>query len=275
MSEMSKILIFKKSVDRMKLENFQKMAKTFEIKGKIVETDVALAVKDSKNVLAYAQPCGKFAGLLFYNDQTVGIAEPVEKLVDKKAVKRWADSFLHEFNLIPSKVKDERINLAFKLHSSQNEAIVFDGKERKRIKNKTEIRSEIELNEIPVVGPRAKVRMVFKDQEKPILIHSCLWDKLEVYEEREAVRIHDVVKVVKEKLMERRSCTDKSIEKRGSAVRYDIISTRLAYFADEYDGGADLLAPYYFVEVEFEDAKAKKNGITQGPRQFFWLPAYR
>ncbi len=265
MSNPTKILLLKRSVNTMKLERFQKIAATLEIKGKAMETDNALAVKDAKRVLVYAQPYTKFAGLLFFNDQSKGIADSAETLLDDKKAKRWGDDFLHEFNLIPSKPKDDRINLSLNLSSSQTEAVVFDGKERKRIKNRTEIRSEIVLNEIPVVGPRAKVRMIFKDQEKPILIHSCLWDKLEVYEEKEAVRIHDVVKTVKEKLTERRSCM----------AHNDVVSTRLAYFANEYTAGTDLLAPYYFVEVEFEDMKAKEYGIRQGPRQVFWVPAYR
>jgi hypothetical protein len=262
---MSQILVFKRNVQRMNPESFLKMAENLEIKGKVIETDNAIAVKDAKRALVYAQPCAKFAGLLFYTDQSVGIADSVENVLDAKRARRWADVFLKNFNLIPSKVEDDRINLQVNLSSSQTEVIVFDGKERKRVKNKTEVRSDIKINEIPVVGPRAKVKMIFKDREKPILIHSGLWDKIEVYEEKEQLRIHDVVKVVKEKLAKRSDCR----------VRYDVISTRLAYFADEYAGGVDLLSPYYFIEVEFEDNKAKTNGVSQGPRQLFWLPAYR
>ncbi len=275
MSNASRILVFKKSVDKMKIESFQKIAETLEIKGKTIETDNGLAVTGSEKALAYAQPYAKFAGLLFYSDQSVGIADQVENLLDSQRAKRWADTFLRDFNLVPSKVKDERINLTFNLHSSQNEAIVFDGKERRKIKNKTEIRSIIKINDIPVVGPRAKVRMVFKNREKPILIHSCIWNQIEVYEEREIVRMHDVVKVVREKLVQRQSCKNKTFGRYGHLSHCDVISARLAYFANEYAGGMDLLAPYYFVEVEFEDPKAKQNGITQGPRQIFWLPAYR
>jgi hypothetical protein len=81
--------------------------------------------------------------------------------------------------------------------------------------------------------------------------------------------------VVREKLVQRQSYKNKTIERYGYLAYCNIISTRLAYFANEYAGGSDLLAPYYFVEVEFEDPKAKQNEIAQGPRQIFWLPAYR
>ena len=263
--DQAKFLLLKKTVESMKLEKFQRIAATLEIKSKTLENENALVVKDSKRVLVYAQPHTKFAGMLFYNDQSRGLVDTADTLLDEKRAQRWADEFLHNFKLIPIKPKDDRIDLRIRLFTSQTEAILFDGKERKRVKNRTEVKSEISLNGIPVVGPRAKVRMVFKDQEKPILVHNCLWDKVEVYEEKEAVRIHDVVKAVKEKLKERRSCMTHS----------DVISTRLAYFADEYCAGTDVLAPYYFVEVEFEDMKAKENGIKQGPRQVFWVPAYR
>jgi regulatory protein YycI of two-component signal transduction system YycFG len=263
---MARILIFKRNTQNMKPESFLRMAETLKVKGKPMETDNAIAVRDAERALVYAQPCAKFAGLLFYTDQSRGLADSSENLLDSERAKRWANAFLKEFNLVPSKVDDKRVNLQVNLSSTQTEAVVFDGKERKLIKNKTEIRSDIKLNEIPVVGPRAKVRMVFKEDEKPILIHRGLWDAIEVYEEKELLRINDVAKAVKEKLVAREGC---------SQARYDVISTRLAYFADEYAGGIDILAPYYFIEMEFEDKKAKENGITQGPRQLFWLPAYR
>jgi hypothetical protein len=269
----SKILIFKRSTSRMETELFQKMAETLQIKGKIVETENAIAINDSNRIIVYAQPSAKFAGLLFYNDQSKGIADPIEKIQDNRKAKSWADMFMREFNLLPSNPKDERIKLAFSLSSTSTDSIVFDGKERKKVKNKVEIKSEIKLNEIPVVGPRAKTRMIFKDQEKPILIHNCLWDRLEVDDERDPVGINEVVKAVKEKLMQRRSEKESIGARR--IVQCEVVSTRLAYFANEYAGGPDLLAPYYFIEVEFEDPQAKKNGIEHGPKQMFWVPAYR
>ena len=115
------------------------------------------------------------------------------------------------------------------------------------------------LNDISVVGSRAKVRIVFKDQEKPIFIYRGLWEGIEVYEEKELIRSHDIVKALKEKLADRRKFR----------AYYEIISMKLAYFADEYSGGPDLLTPFYFIEIEYEDVNAKKSGITQGLDRFF------
>jgi hypothetical protein len=145
------------------------------------------------------------------------------------------------------------------------EAVTFDGKERQRSMVKTEIGSKIFLNDFPVTGARAKVRMTFKGQEIPIMIHCGFWEDIEVFEERDFIREHDIVKVVKEKLAERRNV--KSFNK--------IVELNLAYFAHEFEGEPDLLAPYYFIEIEFEDRNAMEAGISQGPRRVFWLPAYR
>jgi hypothetical protein len=97
------------------------------------------------------------------------------------------------------------------------------------------------------------------------MIHCGLWEHIEVYEEREWIREHDVVKIIKEKLSSR--CCDQK--------GYDIIDINLAYYAREFSGGPDLLAPYYFIEIEFVDSNAEKVQIAQGPRQIFNLPAYR
>jgi hypothetical protein len=262
---MSKIFLYKTKPKRMKSEEFSKIAQALGVEKKLVETDEAFMVHDSTRALVYAQPGAKFGGLLFYTDQSKGMSEVSEKLLDVKRAKRWADDFLSEFNLIPQKGKDKRIDFHFETSSYLNEAITFNGKERRRSKVKTEIASKISLNGISVTGARAKVRMVFKNQARPIMIHRGLWENIEVYEERELVREHDIIKTVKEKLAKRSNC--KSVN--------NIVDVKLAYLAAEFEGGPDLLAPYYFIDVEFEDRNAQEVGIEQGPRQVFWLPAYR
>jgi len=262
---MSKIFVYKVKPQRMKPDKFTKIARYLEIKNKPVETDEALLIRDSSRALAYGQPEAKCAGLLFYTDQSKGVAEAVVKLLDVKRAKRWADEFLQRFDLIPRKVEDKRVDFRFDTTNYQTEAVTFDGKERRKSKVKTEIGSKIVLNGTPVVGPRAKVRMIFKGQESPILIHRGLWEDIEVYEEREVVREHDIVKVVREKLTKRRN---------GRAY-YNVIDIKLAYFAHEFNGGPDILAPFYFIEVEYEDINAEKKDVMQGLRQIFWLPAYR
>lgn len=262
---MTKIYLYRVKAVAMKKERFAAIAKELGIKSKFVETEDALAVHDSARALAYAQPSAKFAGLLFYSDQSLGTANDIKKPIDQKSAKVWTDNFMERFDLLPKKTEDERINLRYETLSDQTEAVVFDGKERTKKKIKTEVRSKITLNDIPVEGPRSKVRMIFKDQEKPVMIHLGMWESIEIYEERELIREHDVYTIVKEKLAQRQK----------NEINYDIIDIKLAYYADEFKGGPDLLVPYYFVEIEYEDKKAREKGITQGARQIFPVPAYR
>jgi len=262
---MSGIFLYRMKTERMKSDKFTEIARHLETKGELVETEEALVIHDSERALAYAQPEGKFGGLLFYIDQSRGEAQAVDKLIDSKSAEQWAVDFLDRFSLAPRKVKDERIQLSFEIYTYEDKSITFDRKERRSVDIKTEIGSKIELNGIRVLGPRAKVRMVFKDQTTPISIHRGLWESIEVYEERELVREHDIYAEVKEKLTSRRDCW----------VLYNVVDCKIAYFAQEFCSGPDILVPFYFIEVEYEAANAEKKGVTQGPRQIFMLPAYR
>jgi hypothetical protein len=262
---MAGIFLYKMKTENMKEDKFVEIGRQFEIKGKPVATEESLAIHDSKHALAYAQPGGKFAGLLFYVDQSHGQAEPVEKVIDSKNAERWAVDFLNKFGLAPKKLDNDKIRLVFEIITYEDQAVSFDGKERRKLNLKTEIGSKIEINGVPVLGPRATVRMVFKDRAEPVSIHRGLWESIEVYEERELVREHDVFTAVKENLSRRQDCK----------VYYDVVDCRMAYFAREFFGGPDILAPFYFLEVEYEAADADKRDRTQGPRQILMFPAYR
>ena len=262
---MRSVLLFKMRPLRMKAASLAAIAEFLGIKGKPTVTEEAIALHDSSQTLVYAQPGAKFGGLLLYVDSSKAMAEPVEKVLGVQRARRWADSFRKKFDLAPGEVEDARINLSSEISCHENIGVFFDGKERRKKKVKTEISSRICLDDILAVGPRAKVRMVFKDREKPVLIHRGVWDTLEVFEERELVRENDVVGAVRRKLDGRAK----------DGVRYDIVDVKLAYFAREFHGGPDILAPFYFIEVEFEDKSSEKVDITEGPRQVFWVPAYR
>jgi len=262
---MTQIYLYKLKPEKMQSDKFTKISRELGIKNKAVETDEAMAVHDSIQALAYAQPTAKFAGLLFYTDQSKGTADEVKKLIDKKSALKWAGRFLERFDLLPKQSKDERIKLNIETICDQTQAIVFDGKERSKKKIKTEIHSKITLNDIPVEGPRSKIRMIFKDEAKPIMMHLGMWESIEIFEERELIREHDVFTIVKEKLAQRHK----------DDMNYDIVDIKLAYYADEFKGGPDLLVPYYFVEIEHEDKKARAVGITDGPKKIIPIPAYR
>jgi hypothetical protein len=250
----------------MSADKLGKLAEHLGLKVSPKQTDEAIVATDDTRALAYAQPCAKFAGLLFYADQSVSWGECKEKLVSDKQARDWGTNLLEKFDLLPKQSDDKKINLSFELKSWQTEAVVFDGKERRREKAKTDVASNISLNGISVDGPRAKVRMIFKSGKSPVMLHVGLWEKLSVYEERELVREHDIIRTVREKLAQRSDCKSRT---------YDVRDVRLVYFANEYNGGPDLLTPSYFVEVEFLDPRYAGKESIQGPRQVLRLPAFR
>jgi hypothetical protein len=260
---MSEIFVYKIKTPRLDPERLVEIARFLELEGQPIVTDEALMLQDSSRVLVYAQPGSKLAGHLFYSDRSRGLAEVVDELLSVREAEAFANSFARSFALTPRTIEDGRIRFSLELGGEVTEAVTFDGEERRTSRIKTEISSKIYLNDIRVVGPRAKVRMVFKEQDKPILANVSFLEKIEVYEERELIREHDIVMAVKEKLADRKG-----------QRTFNVLDVKLAYFAHEYNGGPDLLAPYYFVEVEYKDINAPENVARQGPRQLIHLPAY-
>jgi hypothetical protein len=267
---MTQIPLFKIRSPQMDREKFAEMARFLEIDGKFLATDEALVVANRERALAFAQPCGKFAGLLFFTDQSRGIAEPIEKPVDTRDAEGFANEFLKRFDLLPKMRDDDRIKFSFEIGAHTTEAVTFDGKERQRTPLKTEISSRIHLNEVPVVGPRAKARMVFKDNARPIFVHFGMWESVEIYEERRLISKDEAVALTRGELTNHRP----NGKEAPVPPDFEIVDVKLAYFATEYTGGPDLLAPFYFVEVEYEHQYDEQKG-GQGPRQLLPLPAYR
>lgn len=261
---MSKIHIYRQRIARMDKDRFADIAKDLKIKGKLVETDDAMAIQAENRALAYAQPGGRFGGLLFYTDQSQSHGEVTEKLTGERRARDWTMKFLDQRKLLPSLDKDIGA-AAIEFESKAPAAMSYDGRERKPVSTVLHVGAKISLEGIPVTGPRSKLRAVFKSGAEPIAIHRGIWDKLEVFEERESVSEDEAVKVALARLSDRK-------DRMGL---HRLTEVRRAYWAKEYDGGPDLLEPYYFVEVEFEDRDAKKQGINQGPRQVFLTPASR
>lgn len=262
---MKKVMIFRTKPRRMDREHFSKLAGHLGIHEKMVETEDAMAAFDKIRAIAYAQPGARFGGLLFFTDQNVSLGELVNKPPDPATVKKWSDTLFREFHLLPDPPGDKRINLRLEMEVSSGSAFVFDGKEREQKPSETTVFSSISLNGITVGGPRARIRMVFKKTEQPALMHCGIWGEIGLHEERTLVEEEEVVKVIKDKLTSRRDLKQ----------RVTVSGIRLSYFADEYRGGPDLLVPFYFVDIEFEDRRSKKMGISQGPRQMFRVPAFR
>ena len=273
----SGVYLLRRRTRRMDAGKFKEMAARLDLgrECRVVETEEALAASDGQRALVYAQPGSKLAGVLFYTDQTRGVAAEVERCADSKHADRWANDFLRSHELLAEEPRDERVRASFELSASETAAVVFDGKERRRVPMKTDVTSRVHLNGIRVMGPRAKVRMVFKDGETPIMMHCGLWESLEVHEERDLVSADEVTGMLRTKLSERRGG-----RATGGRSANRLLEVNLAYIADEYNGGPDLLLPYYCVVVEQrderrEERKLRRAAATQGPRQVFRIPAFR
>ena len=260
------VYLFRRRTRELEPDRFLEYCAHVELKGEIVQTDEALVVRDTTRAMVYAQPCAKYAGQLFFTDQSISWGEVIEKPTSGKQALDWSNKFLDEFGLRPRASEDENQRLDFELSSFPSEALVFDGRERKRVTAATNVQSQIVLNDIPVVGPRGKVRLMFKSGRQPIMMQLGLWESLEVYEERDLVSENDVARAVQDRLLDREKCSEKF---------YDLKEIRLVYFTDEYRGGPDLMRPTYLVEVEYRDPYYQGREPIQGPRQVFPLPAYR
>jgi hypothetical protein len=262
---MATVTLYRMHHEQPTTDALRKIAKALGLDGEAKDSPEGTALATERGVLAHAAPCTRMGGVLFFTDPTASLAEPAKRPVQPDAAKKWADAFLESNGLLP-KHTDTGRDATIEITAAMTEAVVFDGKERTRVPAKTDVTSKITLDDIPVIGPRAKVRMVFKDDKRPVFIHRGLWDALEPYEDRELVRPHDAAATVDGLLATRKDCGD---------VSYAVGEVNLAYFAREFAGAPDLLAPYYFVDVEFKNVDGKAAGEVQGPRQTLWFPAYR
>jgi hypothetical protein len=260
------IPLFKRRTRTLRAEQISALSKRLRIKGESQGTDEALFCHDGTRTLAYAQPCTRFAGLLFFVDQSSGWGEATGKVLGAVRALGWTDELLKKFELSPRPSDDDRIRFDLKLEARDTEAVVFDGKERRSVKVKTDVLSHVRLNDIPVVGPRGKARLIFKNNEVPVMMHLGLWESLEVHEERELVREHEVARSVGERLSQRSRCENRD---------YSLRDIRLVYMADEFRGAPDLLAPEYLIEVELRDTRHECKSPPIPPRQVIRMPAYR
>jgi len=260
------IQLFKRKTRTLGTEAMDAIARQLRVDGNALNTDESLFYNDGKRTLAYAQPYTRFAGLLFFADQSVAWGEAGGKVLNANRAQAWSEELLEKFDLRPQPSENENIRLEFKLEAQETEAVVFDGKERRRIKAKTDVTSHVSLNGIPVVGPRAKARLVFKEAELPVMMHVALWESLAVHEERELAREHDVMHSISERLAKRERCEGKT---------YRLCDMRLVYMADEFRGSPDLLTPEYLVEIELRDQRHDGRDPPIPPRQVIRMPAFR
>ena len=220
------VLVLRRKTRAMDADRFVKLGEHLGIKGEPLNSEDAVVLKDDSRTIAYAQSCGKFAGLLFYADQRVAWGEATGKLLSDKRARDWAGALLKKFNLLPEKSDDRKIAFDFALTALETEAVVFDGNARKQVKAKTDVGADIAINGIPVVGPRGKVRIIFKAAEQPVMMHVALWETLSIYEERDLVSEHDVVRTVRDKLKSRSECGKRTYDVPGQ-TQAGLLRTRV------------------------------------------------
>ena len=263
---MTNIQVFRIQNERLEKDKFAAIAEHLGVRGDIKATPEALFVQDKQRALAYALPGARFAGLLFFTDQSQGLGASVDRAPGNEEAERWTHEFLQRFQLGPRALDDQRIRTSFATRVLRTEAVQErdEGRELRRAPVKTDIISDLRVNDRYVTGPRAKVRLVFKNAKQPAWIHRSLWDRLDVFEERPLLSEDEAHRKVAERIT-RRGETRKT---------WRMNSIRLAYFAGEFCGGPDLLLRYYFVEVEFRDPKDRQM-TRQGPRQLIQIRACR
>jgi hypothetical protein len=264
MKEIPVLRMYTKHIEK---KTFVAIAEHLGLRGDPVATKEALFMQGKQSALAYAMPGSRFAGLLFFTDQSNGVGAPIERAPGKEAVETWTHAFLKRFELGPRESSAQEIRASYAMRVSLTESAIENDKKGKDVKHvpiKTDVIFDVQVNDLHVTGPRAKVRLTFKNAKAPVWIHRALWEAMEVFEARPMLTEDEVYRKVKDRL-----------SRRGETMKmWQMLDIRLAYFAGEYSGGPDLLLPYYFAELEHRDPKDKER-MRQGPRQLIHIPAWR
>ena len=264
---MSTIALFRMTAPGLDQAQLRRVAESLRLGDRVAESDDAIAFHDDARLLVRAGSCARLAGVLTYVNHRSGLGAIHDKPIDPERAGRWLGDFIEKHSLNPAKTSIDRARVELRPWSRYTEAVVFDGKERKRVRARTDAGIRFALNGIAISGPRTRIRAVFGSDEAPLMLHVAVWDRLEHYADAELVREHDVLAALEKSLRGRKDC---DVVVRANALR-------LAYAAsEEFHGRPDLLAPYYFVEVEspIRGSKSRTDG-GQPPRQLLKIPAWR
>lgn len=247
-------------------ERLRALAEAFRIDGDVVRTEEAFALVGKEATLVHGGPGNRLAGVTALVDTVRGVAaaDPEkghpEPLPADKAVGVTGE-LTERYGLGPNVARFDGVRLETSIDATVVEAVRFDGKERTRFAVKTDVRSRVTLDGIPVTGPRAGVNATFLDDDRPLRLMATTWDAVELYREAELVEEGEALERVLESARHRTSRTEELA----------VVSSVLAYWAAPYEGGADLLEPSWFVEVAHP---ADEYG-NDGPKQLVRVPAAR
>ncbi len=259
---MSDVNVFRYRPQHMKAELFRTIAQDLRLDGEFAQGDEGMVLHNKRQILTWSQPGAKFGGVLFYADRDRSLAEPAKKLPGVDSSKKYMNGFLERSRLMPIRSKHD---VSVKLEAKITEAMMETGEkgEVARVPMRVDVSSHIQLDGLPVMGPRAKVRAAFSDGETPQFLHVGLWETIVVYRTGELIPRDRLLKIIDDRTKRR---------ERKSELRVRDIT--LAYWAREYRGGADILEPYYFVEIEHLESNQRKGEEGSGPRQVLQFLAY-
>jgi hypothetical protein len=245
---------------KLDFDRLRSLAEQFHLDGEQIEAENAIAINGRSGAVVHGQPTNRMGGVTTAVDLTRGIATSEGEPLPVEAAASMTTEILERHGLGAAGLRSE-FELDWRIDARTTEAVTFDGKERRRHPVKTDVRARVFLNEVPVSGPRTGASLTFTDSEVPLRMMVTSWASLERYGERELIEKDEVLAELQSAVKHRNGRTD------GLEVR----SANLAFWAAPYAGGADLLEPSWFVEVEHTDVDTD----GQAPRQLLRLPATR
>lgn len=258
---MSTVNIFRYRPQHMKTDRFHSIAEELHLDGRFADGEEGMVLHNDHQILTWSQPNAKFGGVLFYADRERSLAEPARELPEVDLIQKYMGGFLERSHLMPDRSEHE---VSVKLEAKATEAMFSEERDEvKRLPMRVDVSSRIKLDNLPVMGPRAKVRAAFGKSEAPHFLHVGLWKTVEVLKKGELVSKDRLRETIDDRVTRR--------EKKAELRVHDIF---LAYWAHEYRGGADVLEPYYFVAVENLENGDHKGEEGSGPRQILRFPAY-
>lgn len=258
---MSNVNIFRYRPQQMKEDQFYAIAEDLRMDGEFSQGEEGMILFNKNEVLTWSQPNAKFGGLLQYIDRRRSLSQPAEGLPDVDGIRDYMNEFLDRQRLMPT---EDGYDVTVKLESKVA-AAMMESEEGKltRVPMRVDVSSHIQLDGLPVIGPRAKIRAAFGEWETPQFLHVGLWESVELYKKGELIPKDRLATTIDERTARR---------DRESALKVRDID--LAYWAREYQGGADILEPYYFVEIEHLDVSDQSADEGSGPRQVLQFLAY-
>ena len=209
----------------------------------------------------HGQPTNRLAGLTTAIDAGRGIAPDIDadgnherEVLDADRASEVVKELVDRAGLATARTRTD-LELDVRIDARVTEGVRFDGKERMRFAVKTDVRAHVTVNGLTVSGPRAGLSATFTDGDRPIRLFAASWDTLEGFDERPLLDRDEVIA----DLLSTRP------ERYAKRAPVKVLEATLGYWAGEYTGGADLLEPSWFVEIEHGVAGKARRPAPPAP----------